>query len=315
MQIAFVMDPVDKVNIHADTTFAFMLAAQARGHQVFYVRPEDLMARGDEAWATLYPCSVRRVAGNHVTLGAPVQRALHTLDALWMRKDPPFDVAYLYEVALLELAEEKGCLVINKPRGLRDANEKLYALHFAPVIPETIVTGDAHRIKDFVREHGDRAVLKPLGGHGGSGIFVAETGDRNLNAMIEVSTDHGRRPIMCQAYLPEARHGDKRIIMLNGQPLGAILRVPMDEEHRSNLHVGGSAVQTTLTERDRQICELVGPRLVADGLWFVGLDVIGGRLTEVNVTSPTGIQEMSRLDGMDGPDRVMAWMEDHARQH
>ncbi|MFU8806427.1 MAG: glutathione synthase [Bradymonadaceae bacterium] len=310
MKIGFVMDPIEKVDVFADTTFAFMFAAQARGHDVYYIRPEDLAAEGDEAWAVVQPVELRRDPKDKVSFGAATYEPLHALDCVMMRKDPPFDVPYLYDVAILELAAEKGCLIMNSPRGLRDANEKLYSLHFAEVVPDTVVTNLGRRIKDFMAEHGGKCVLKPLGGHGGEGIFVVEQDDRNINVIIEMSTDHETKHLMCQAYVPEARHGDKRIIMLDGKPLGAILRVPLETEHRSNMHVGGRVVKTELTERDLQICELVGPRLVQDGLHFVGLDVIGGFLTEVNVTSPTGIQEMSRLNGVDGAAMVIEWIEE-----
>ena len=310
MKMGFVMDPIDGVNVEADTTFDLMLAAQAQGFEIFYIRPQDLSCEGDEAWAKMQAVQVRRDPGDKVTYGQKCYQALHDLDCLWLRKDPPFDTDYLHEVNIAELAQRKGCLVLNEPRGLRAANEKLYALHFPEVIPDTLVTSDAVRIKEFIDEQGGQAVLKPLSGHGGEGIFVASAGDRNLNAMIEVSTDAGKIPVMCQQYLPAAREGDKRIIVLDGEPLGAILRVPREEEHRSNIHVGGRVVKTTLTEREREICEIVGPRLVEDGLYFVGLDVIGGYLTEINVTSPTGIQEMSRLDGVDGSGQVIEWIKE-----
>ena len=309
MKICFVMDPVESVNVDADTTFALMLGAQERGHEVFYVRPEDLPARRDECWATLWPVKIQRDRLKPAIRGEARFVPLHEMDCIWMRKDPPFDELYLYEVGLLELAEARGALVVNRPVGLRAANEKLYALHFAEVIPDTMVSSDREKLKGFIEERGGTGVLKPLSGHGGEGIFVASLEDRNLNALIEVSTQNGTIPVMCQEYLPAARQGDKRILMLDGEPMGAILRVPLAEEHRSNIHVGGRVEKTTLSEEERRICELVGPRLVADGLYFVGLDVIGGRLTEVNVTSPTGIQEMSRLDGVDGPGLVMEWVE------
>jgi glutathione synthase len=310
MKIGFVMDPLDGINVTADTTFALMLGAQKRGHELYYIRPQDLSAEGDEAWALITPVEVRADPNDKVTYGNEFYEPLHALDCVWMRKDPPFDEAYLYEVGILELAEEKGTLILNRPNGLRAANEKLYALHFPDVIPDTLVTNQAARLKAFMSDHGGQGVLKPLSGHGGEGIFVISEGDRNLNAMIEVSTKKGTEPIMCQEYLPAAREGDKRILMLNGEVMGAILRVPLQEEHRSNIHVGGSVEKTVLSEKERHICEVVGPRLVEDGLYFVGLDVIGERLTEVNVTSPTGIQEMSRLDGVDGPAQVMEWIED-----
>ena len=310
MKMGFVMNPVDDVNVREDTTFALMLAAQARGYDVYYIRPEELAAEADEAWATLRGVELRRDPDDKVTYGHSSYEPLHVLDCLWLRKDPPFDTTYLYEANIAALAQQKGCLVINEPRGLRAANEKLYALNFPDVIPATVVTAEARRIKEFMDENDGRCVLKPLSGHGGEGIFVVDEKDRNLNALIEVSTSHGTVPVMCQQYLPEARQGDKRIILLEGQVMGAILRVPSEDEYRSNIHVGGAVEKTTLTEREEHICQVVGPRLVDDGLHFVGIDVIGERLTEVNVTSPTGIQEMSRLDGFDGPDRVMQWIEE-----
>lgn len=309
MRIAFVMDPIESVNIHADTTFAFMFAAQERGHEVYYVRMQDMEARGDEAWAHVRHCEVRRVERNHYTLGTSAYEALHAFDCVFMRKDPPFDIPYLHAVHLLELAEEKGALVMNKPAGLRAANEKLYSLHFPGSIPKTIVTKRADEVKDFARELGGQCIIKPLDGHGGEGVFLFSTADRNANALLEMTTHHGREYLMCQQYIPAAREGDKRILLLDGEPLGAILRVPKDEENRGNIHVGGRVEKTELTDRDRAICQAVGPRLKRDGLWFVGLDVIGGYLTEVNVTSPTGIQEMSRLDGIDGSAQVIAWIE------
>jgi glutathione synthase len=225
-----------------------------------------------------------------------------------MRKDPPFDDTYLHATQLLELARGRTVLV-NDPRGLRDANEKLYALHFPAVTPPTLVTREAARIKAFVREHGGRAVIKPLDGAGGRGVFVLSADDKNTNAIIETSTDEGRRAAMVQRYIPEVRQGDRRILLLDGEPLGGILRVPADDEARSNIHVGGRVVQHALTARDREICATIAPRLRADGLAFVGIDVIGDYLTEVNVTSPTGIQELDRLDGQDATGRTVAWIE------
>lgn len=310
MKIGFVMDPLTTVNVYADTTFSLMLAAQERGHEIFYLRPEDLSAEADVAFGLLYPVTLRVDPNDSHTFGEAIHAELHSLDCIMMRKDPPFDVPYLYDVAFLELAQQHGCLILNRPHGLRAANEKLYSLHFKDAIPPTIVTNRAERIKEFIKEQGGSAILKPLGGHGGSGILVVTEGDRNLNAMIEISTNLEREHVMCQAYIPAAREGDKRIIMLDGKPLGAILRVPLETEHRSNIHVGGRVVKTELSERDLEICNIVGPRLVKDGLTFVGLDVIGGYLTEVNVTSPTGIQEINRLDNVDASGQVIAWIED-----
>ena len=311
MKMAFIIDPIAQFNVEADTSFAFMLAAQQRGHEVWITSSEELSAEGSRAYATLRPChDLQRVQGEHYRLGEPVRLGLDEMDVIFMRKDPPFDVAYLHACHLLELAERRGALVVNRPTGLRVANEKLFALHFEAQIPRTLVTRSLGEVHEFLRQEGGRCVIKPVDGHGGEGVFVLEEGDRNLNALLEMATRGGRDYLICQSYLPGAREGDKRILMLDGEPMGAIMRVPREDEHRGNIHVGGRVEKTTLSEADRSICEAVGPMLSQAGLWFVGLDVIGGRLTEVNVTSPTGIQEMSRLDGVDGAGQVIAWAED-----
>ena len=312
MKIGFVMDPIELVNVEADTTFAFMLAAQARGHDVEYIETGGLGARGAEALATTRACRVKRKQGEHVALGEARREALSELDVVFMRKDPPFDVEYLHACQLLALAEEQGVVVVNAPRGLMAANEKLYTHYFAEVAPLTIVTRQLAEIRAFIKECGGKCILKPIDGHGGAGIFLLDEQDRNLNAILEVSTREGREAVICQRYVPEARQGDKRILLLDGEPLGAVLRVPQQNDNRGNMHVGGSAQRSELTARDKEICEAVAPRLKADGLYFVGLDVIGGYLTEVNVTSPTGIQEMSRFDGRDGAEAVIAWAENEA---
>lgn len=309
MKIGFVMDPLDGVILDEDTSFAFMLAAQKRDHELFYIRPEDLYARNDEAWATVYPAEVRREEGNHYDLGEGKRVALHELDAILMRKDPPFDVDYLHDSHLLELAQQKGAFVLNDPTGLRVANEKLYALHFPELIPDTVVTREREVITDFMAEHGGRCVIKPVDGYGGAAVFVIDEGDRNYNSLLEQMTREGTRRIVCQTYVPAARKGDKRILLLDGEPMGAILRVPPPDDHRGNIHVGGTVEKTELSERDLEICERVGERLKDDGIHFAGIDVLGDVLTEVNVTSPTGIQEMSRLDGVDGSGDVIRFVE------
>ena len=307
MRIAFVMDPLAHVVVTADTTFAFMLAAQERGHDIFYLRQEDLSARGDVAMAVARTARVAPTQGSHYELETPEHVPLHSFDVIFQRNDPPFDIDYLHAVHLLELAEERGTLVVNKPSGLRAANEKLYALHFPLVIPETLVSSSVAEIRAFAGQMGGKCIVKPVDGHGGEAVFVLDLADRNVHALLEVMTQHETRRIISQQYLPDARNGDKRILLLDGEPLGGILRVPRADENRGNIHVGGTVERSQLTERDLEICAAVGPRLRADGLWFVGLDVIGGVLTEVNVTSPTGIQEMSRLDGIDGARRVIDW--------
>jgi glutathione synthase len=313
MRFVFVMDPLSRVSPDKDTTFAFIKAAQARGHESLHCLPRDLSISGGAAHA-----AVSRV----VILDAPPyirlergdtahRQRLDEVDAIFIRKDPPFDRGYLYATLLLERARG-GPLIINDPRGLRDANEKLYAMNFPEWTPRTIVTADADEIHAFARELGG-AVIKPLDGAGGSGVLRLSEGDKNARAIVDMITGEGRRLAMVQEYLPAVTEGDKRILLLDGEPLGAILRVPRGDDLRSNIHVGGSVVPSELTPREREMVKAIAPRLRADGLVFVGLDVIGERLTEVNVTSPTGIQELGRFTGTDPSDRVIAWTEAHAR--
>jgi glutathione synthase len=229
-----------------------------------------------------------------------------------MRKDPPFDLAYFFATHVLGLVDPATTFVMNDPRGLREANEKLYALHFPEVIPESLVSAEAERLKAFMETLGGEMVVKPLDGCGGAGVFHVHRGDRNLNAILELSTANGTRLLMAQRYLPAVRQGDKRLIVLAGEPLGAIYRVPREDEARGNIHVGGRVERATVDARDREICRVMAPRLAADGLWFVGLDVIGGMVTEVNVTSPTGVQEIDRLDGVCIEARVLDLVEARA---
>jgi len=231
-----------------------------------------------------------------------------------MRKDPPFDMKFCFATHLLSLIDQTRCFVMNDPKGLREANEKLYALRFPEQIPQTLVTSDMQRLKDFMEEHGGEMIIKPLDGSGGSGVFYLNTQDRNTNAILEAATDNGRRMIMGQRYLPEIRQGDKRIVVLDGAPLGAVLRVPLETETRGNIHVGGQCVRSEVTERDREICAALAPLMQADGLYFVGLDVIGNYLTEVNVTSPTGIQEINALNGVRLESQVIDFVEQRAEK-
>ncbi|MCB9534715.1 MAG: glutathione synthase [Myxococcales bacterium] len=308
MRILVIMDPIERVLVDKDTTFGFLLAAQARGHDVWYCLQDQLYAVGDRAYASCAPIEVRPTQGQHFSLDAPVDHPLSFFDSVWMRKDPPVDRAYLHATHLLDLAGPTT-LVVNRPSGLRYANEKLYALHFPDFTPETMVTRDAARVKRWLAERDAPLIVKPVDGHGGYGVFLLEPGDRNIGSILESLTEEGRRWIMAQAYLPAAREGDKRIILVDGQPLGAILRVPQADDHRGNIHVGGTVVQAELTDREQAICAALAPRLQRDGLYFVGLDVIGGYLTEVNVTSPTGIREVKALGGADIGDRYVAWCE------
>jgi glutathione synthase len=245
----------------------------------------------------------------HYHLGDFVTGRLEDFDSVWMRKDPPFDMKFFFATHLLSLIDRSKCFVMNNPDGLREANEKLYALRFPEQIPQTLVSSDMQRLREFMDELGGEMIIKPLDGAGGSGVFYLNQQDRNTNSILEAATDNGRRLIMGQRYLPEIRQGDKRIIVLNGEPLGAVLRVPLESETRGNIHVGGQCVKTEVTARDREICGALSPLLRADGLYFAGLDVIGSFLTEVNVTSPTGIQEINALDGVCLESQVVDFVE------
>jgi glutathione synthase len=314
MRIAVVMDPIENVSIEKDTSFALMLSAQSRGHEVFYLQQRHLRSVGSELFATVRPVTLRREKPPaHVTIGAPrTVNVGEDIDAVFIRTDPPFDQNYLYATLQLELVRGRT-VVMNDPRGLRDANEKLYTMHFADVMPKTLVAYEPDAIRAFVEELGGTAVIKPLDGNGGRGVMVLRLDDLNFNAIIEVSSGEGRRPVMVQEFLPDVRKGDKRVILLDGEPLGAILRVPKSDEARSNMHVGGTAVPTELTDKELEICRKIAPRLRADGLIFVGLDVIGEKLTEVNVTSPTGIQELRDFTKTDPEGKVIAWVEDRVK--
>ena len=297
LKIGVVMDPVDKIDIDKDTTFVLMLEAQQRGHEIYFMELADLFVRGGTPQARYRRLELAR-ATPHYRLGRFKSGALDDFDSVWMRKDPPFDMKFFFATHLLSLIDQSKCFVMNDPKGLREANEKLYALRFAEQIPQSLVASDMERLKMFMAELGGEMIIKPLDGSGGSGVFYLRDQDRNTNAILEAATDNGRRLVMAQRYLPEIRQGDKRIIVLNGEPLGAVLRVPLESETRGNIHVGGRCVKTDVTERDQEICVALAPMLRSDGLYFVGLDVIGNYLTEVNVTSPTGIQEVNALNGV-----------------
>ncbi|HXK30926.1 MAG TPA: glutathione synthase [Candidatus Binatia bacterium] len=312
-RIGVVMDPIEKINIDKDTTFVLMLEAQQRGHEVYFMELDELFIRAGTPHGRFRRVHVRR-AMPHYDLGDYSTGALEDFDALLMRKDPPFDMKFFFATHLLSLVNERKCFVMNNPKGLREANEKLYALKFPEQIPQTLVASDMERLKAFMTELGGEMIVKPLDGCGGSGVFYLNQADRNTNAILEAATDNGRRLIMGQRYLPEIRQGDKRIIILNGEPLGAVLRVPLETETRGNIHVGAQCVKTEVTARDREICAALAPLLVADGLYLVGLDVIGGFLTEVNVTSPTGIQEINALDGVRLETQVIDFVERQVKE-
>ena len=309
-KFAFIMDPLPMVLIDKDTTFAMMLEAQARGHQIFFLGLRDIYSRGPRVMGRARRCEVARAAVHYRFLDDGVDSPLEAFDAIFMRKDPPADDNYIYATMLLSLVDTRCTFILNRPDGLREANEKLYALNFPALIPPTLVTYEASRLKAFMEEQGGEMVVKPLDGHGGEGVFVLTRSDRNLNAILETATRFETRPIMAQRYIPEARKGDKRLIALNGEPLGCTLRVPLADENRGNIHVGGTCIKAPLTPRDREICRVLKPRLERDGLYFVGLDIIGDYLTEINVTSPTGVQEIDRLDGANLEAQVIDFVEE-----
>jgi glutathione synthase len=314
MRLVYVMDPVDGLLPDKDTTFAFQRAAAARGHENLHALLRDVFVREGEVFARVKPVILAAPGSTPpCTLGVPFDVNLADVDAVLIRKDPPFDAEYLYTTLLLERLRGRT-LLVNDPRGLRDANEKLYTLHFSRFTPRTLVSADRERILAFMEEVGGKAVVKPLDGAGGAGVLMLSTGDKNNRAILDIETFDGRKLAMVQEYLPAVRQGDKRVILLDCEVLGAINRVPRADDLRSNIHVGGSVEPTEVTAEERAVVEGIAPRLKKDGLVFVGLDFIGGKLTEVNVTSPTGIQELSRHRGRDMAADVIAWIERRAGQ-
>ncbi len=294
LAVAFQMDPIEGIDIDADSSFALALEAQDRGHALFHYLPDDLSLKDGRVLATARPLQVRREYGNHGTLGAPQRLDLAGVDVVMLRQDPPFDMAYITTTYLLEQIHPKT-LVVNDPTAVRNAPEKLFVTHFAALMPPTLVTRSETEIAAFRAEHAD-VIVKPLFGNGGAGVFHITPADENLNSLVEMFLQQHREPLIVQKYLPAIRQGDKRIILVDGKAVGALNRVPAAGEARSNLHVGGTAEKSPLDARDREICAAIGPSLRRQGLIFVGIDVIGGHLTEINVTSPTGIQEITRFD-------------------
>lgn len=313
MRFVFVMDSLDRVNYSKDTTFAFIEAAQARGHECFHCLVHDLSVLDGKTHAVAHRVEVLK-GPPHIVLREDKGRTnldLTQVDAVFLRKDPPFDRAYSYATLLLENARTTGGpLLVNDPRGLRDANEKLYALHFPEWTPRTLVASDRDSIYRFVTDVGGVAMIKPLDGAGGMGVMQVKNGDKNMRAIVDTLTHEGKRLAMVQEFLPRVTEGDKRVLLLDGEPLGAILRVPRGDDYRSNIHVGGSVVPTELTKKEREMVKALAPRLKNDGLYFVGLDVIDEKLTEVNVTSPTGIQELGAFTNSKPSDKVIAWVEE-----
>lgn len=297
LSVAIQMDPIERIDISGDSTFALALEGQTRGHDLFYYGPRDLSFRDGIVRARACRLEVRNEPGNHFTLGQVSICDLAQLRVVFMRQDPPFDMAYITATHLLERLAP-GTLVVNDPVQVRNAPEKLFVTLFKSFMPPTLITSDREEIRDFRAEH-QEIILKPLYGNGGAGVFRVKKDDENFAALLEMFTQLYREPVVVQRYIPEVRRGDKRIILVDGAFAGAINRVPAEGEARSNLHVGGRAEAATLTAREKQICEVLGPQLKEKGLIFAGIDVIGGYLTEVNVTSPTGIQEVKRFGGLD----------------
>ena len=297
LSVAIQMDPIERIDIGGDSTFALALEAQARGHSLLYYGPRDLTFRDGAVTARASSLSVRPKKGDHFELGESGVHDLSRLDVVLMRQDPPFDMAYITATHILERIHPKT-LVVNDPAAVRNAPEKLFVTLFKDLMPPTLITSDRQAIRDFRAKHKD-IILKPLYGNGGAGVFRVKQDDENLVALMEMFTQFYREPVVVQRYVPEVRKGDKRIILVDGEFAGAVNRVPAEGEARSNMHVGGKPEATTLSQRERQICSAIGPELKTRGLIFTGIDVIGDYLTEINVTSPTGILEVKRFGGPD----------------
>ncbi len=309
LKMAFVMDPIGTINTEKDTTYVLMLEAQARGHEVYYLELRDMYVKNARAYGNASRISLKR-GKDYYKLGERKTFEMETFDAVWMRKDPPFNQDYIYATYILSLIDQSKTRVINDPRGIRESNEKLYTLYFPKWIPPSIVTKDIEQLNKFLAEQGGEIVVKPLDGHGGEGVFYVREGDRNSNVILETITNFGKQYVLAQRFIKEVSEGDKRIILLNGEPLGAVLRVPRPGgEFRCNFHSGGSPAKSELTDRDIKICKALSRRLRKDGLYFVGIDVIGGYITEINTTSPTGIQEINRLNGVKLETEVIEFVE------
>lgn len=299
VKLAIVMDPIEGISYKKDSSLAMLWAAADRGWSLHYLTLSDLSLQNGQSYGRAQPLTVRRDPDDFYQLGEPENRPLSDFDVILMRKDPPFDNEYIYATYLLERAEAAGTLVVNRPQSLRDCNEKLFATEFPEIAPEHLVSRDAALLKAFHQEHGD-VIFKPLDGMGGSAIFRLKPDDPNVSVIIETLTERGQQQIMAQKYLPEIKEGDKRILIVNGQPVDyALARLPAKGETRGNLAAGGTGRAQPLSDRDREIAERIAPELVKRGLWFVGLDVIGDYLTEINVTSPTCIREIDAAYGTD----------------
>lgn len=295
--VAVQMDHVSTINIAGDSTFAMSLEAQSRSYKLFHYTPDRLSMRDGKIFATVEPMELRDIKGDHYTLGAPERVDLSTMDVILLRQDPPFDMAYITSTHLLERIHPKT-LVVNDPAWVRNSPEKIFVTEFADLMPPTLITKDPAEIARFRQEQGD-IILKPLYGNGGAGVFHSTRDDRNFSSLMEMFGQMFREPFIAQGYLPAVRKGDKRIILVDGEPVGAINRVPAEHDARSNMHAGGRPEPTELTAREREICARIGPALRERGFLLVGIDVIGDYMTEINVTSPTGIREVKKFGGAD----------------
>jgi glutathione synthase len=314
LAVAIQMDPIERIDINSDSTFVLALEAQRRGHGLYHYLPTDLSYDHGRVKALVRSLQVRRETGNHCTLGAPEMLDLRTFDIVLMRQDPPFDLNYVAATHLLERLRS-DTLVVNDPVAVRNAPEKLFVTQFAELMPPTLITYRHDEIKAFRAEHKD-IILKPIYGNGGAGVFHIGPDDENLNSLLDLLAQTVREPLMVQRYIPEIKQGDKRIVLIDGAPGGAVNRIPPAGDARANLHVGGRAQKATLSKRDLEICEALGPVLKQQGLVFVGIDVIGGWLTEINVTSPTGLQEIDRFDGVSLEARIWDTIEErHDARH
>ncbi len=302
MKIAFQMDPIQTVDINADSSFRLAEEAQARGHSLFYYSPDQLAFEEGRVTARGQSFTVRREQGNHADLGEMTKVDLADFDVVWLRQDPPFDMHYITSTHILDRLMP-GTLVVNDPFWVRNYPEKLLVLDFQDLTPPTTIARDLDTIKAFKEKHGD-IILKPLYGNGGAGVLRLDRNDRNLTSLHELFTGYSREPLIVQKFLPDVQNGDKRVILVDGEPVGAINRVPAKGETRSNMHVGGRPEKIALSDRDREICAAIGPLLREKGQVFVGIDVIGDYLTEINVTSPTGIQELERFDGVNIAEKI-----------
>ncbi|TWG65550.1 glutathione synthase [Aminobacter sp. J44] len=297
LKVAVQMDHISTVNIAGDTSFALSLEAQRRGHKLYHYTPDRLTMQDGRVFARIEEMEVRDVKGDHYTLGEPVRTDLSEMDVILLRQDPPFDMNYITTTHMLERIHPKT-LVVNDPAWVRNSPEKIFVTEFPDLMPETLITKDPREVMEFREKYGD-IIVKPLYGNGGAGIFHLPEADRNLSSLLEMFGQIFREPFIVQRYLKDVRKGDKRIILIDGEPVGAINRVPAEHDARSNMHAGGRAEPTELTEREREICDRIGPSLRERGFILVGIDVIGDYMTEINVTSPTGVREVKRFGGAD----------------